>query len=79
MYFSLVAQRNEGSAVVNSADVRRVASADRVYTAEDVKNLSDFILGKNPNLPYLSNYDLNGDGVWDSFDLCSMRKRVAES
>ena len=79
VYFSLVAQRNEGSAVVNSADVRRVASADRVYTAEDVKNLSDFILGKNPNLPYLSNYDLNGDGVWDSFDLCSMRKRVAES
>ncbi|WP_024860570.1 glycoside hydrolase family 11 protein [Ruminococcus flavefaciens] len=75
-YFSLTTVRNEGSATVGKAELRRVPSDDTVFTAEDVQKLSDFILGKDPYIPYLTSYDLNGDGVWDSFDLCAMRKRV---
>ena len=46
------------------------------YTIEDVKNLQDFLLGKDT--PDLSgkNYDLYKDGRWDAFDLCLMKREI---
>ncbi len=48
--------------------------ADTSYTSEDLKNLQDFILGKETNNLKDKGYDLNGDGIWDVFDLCMMRQ-----
>ena len=47
---------------------------DTNYTISDVTNLQDFLLAKET--PDLSekNYDLNGDGIWDTFDLCLMKQ-----
>ncbi len=47
---------------------------DTNYTISDVANLQDFLLAKET--PDLSekNYDLNGDGIWDTFDLCLMKQ-----
>ena len=46
------------------------------YTIEDVKNLQDFLLGKDT--PDLSgkNYDSYKDGRWDAFDLCLMKREI---
>ncbi len=55
------------------ADTRTKAN-DTNYTISDVTNLQDFLLAKET--PDLSekNYDLNGDGIWDTFDLCLMKQ-----
>ena len=55
------------------ADTRTKAN-DINYTISDVTNLQDFLLAKET--PDLSekNYDLNGDGIWDTFDLCLMKQ-----
>lgn len=47
---------------------------DTNYTISDVTNLQDLLLAKET--PDLSekNYDLNGDGIWDTFDLCLMKQ-----
>lgn len=47
------------------------------YTADDMKNLQGFLLGKNT--PDLSgkDYDLDNDGTWSVFDLAMMRQQVA--
>lgn len=47
---------------------------DTNYTISDVTNLQDFLLAKET--PDLSekNYDLNGDGIWDTLDLCLMKQ-----
>lgn len=47
---------------------------DTNYTISDVTNLQYFLLAKET--PDLSekNYDLNGDGIWDTFDLCLMKQ-----
>ena len=47
---------------------------DTNYTISDVTNLQDFLLAKET--PDLSekNYDLNDDGIWDTFDLCLMKQ-----
>lgn len=56
------------------------ATESVVYTVEDVQNLQDYILAK-PTDKDLSqkNYDLNGDGKWDIFDFCLMKKKVFEN
>lgn len=46
------------------------------YTTDDIALLSSFLLGQNPAVPGGKDYDLNGDGVWDSFDLCIMKGKV---
>lgn len=55
------------------ADTRTKAN-DTNYTISDVTNLQDFLLAKE--IPDLSekNYDLNGDGIWDTFDFCLMKQ-----
>jgi flavodoxin len=47
------------------------------YTIQDVRNLQNFILDK-PTEEDLTGkpYDLNGDGRWDIFDICLMRREV---
>ena len=49
-------------------------------TIQDVRNLQDFLLAK-PTQEDLSGkpYDLDGDGKWDIFDLCLMRRKAAEN
>lgn len=47
------------------------------YTIQDVKNLQDFLVNK-PIEEDLSGkqYDLNGDDIWNVFDLCLMKREV---
>ncbi|MCM1222070.1 MAG: flavodoxin [Lachnospiraceae bacterium] len=54
-------------------------SINNHYTVTDLRNLQDFLLAKDT--PDLSgkDYDLNGDGRWDVFDMCLMRQQVAPS
>lgn len=46
---------------------------------QDVYNLRDFLLAK-PTSEDLTGkqYDLDGDGVWNAFDLCLMKRRLIE-
>lgn len=78
-YFDLEVYGNEGSAVINSADVKRIKNADNTYTTDDLNKLSDFILGKKVDIKEGTDYDVNGDGVWDTYDLCLMRKQLAKN
>lgn len=47
------------------------------YTMQDVKNLQNFLLSE-PTEENLKDkpYDLNGDDIWDVFDLCMMKREV---
>ncbi|MBQ4465728.1 MAG: hypothetical protein II916_07175, partial [Oscillospiraceae bacterium] len=58
-------------------DVISGTTAEAVFTAEDVQNLQDFLLTR-PLETDLSGkpYDLNGDGVWDVFDLALMKREI---
>ena len=58
----------------NKADSAEAAETKK-YTIEDIRNLQDFLLGKET--PDLSgkDYDLCKDGVWDVFDLCLMKRQ----
>ena len=47
---------------------------DTNYTISDVTNLQDFLLAKETSDLSEKNYDLNGDGIWDTFDLCLMKQ-----
>lgn len=49
-------------------------------TIQDVRNLQDFLLAK-PTQEDLNGkpYDLDGDGKWDVFDLCLMKREVAKN
>ncbi len=50
------------------------------FTLQDIRNLQDFLLAK-PTQDDLKGklYDLDGDGIWNVFDLCIMKKKVAEN
>lgn len=52
--------------------------SENQYTVQDVKNLQDFLLVR-PTQENLSGkpYDLDGDGIWNVFDLCLMKREVA--
>ncbi|MBR0511127.1 MAG: hypothetical protein IJJ81_00960 [Ruminococcus sp.] len=75
-YFSLDVYGNEGTAVINSADVRKVNKKEAVYSDDDLNYLRDFVLGKKADIPEGKDYDLNGDGKWDIYDLSLMRKEL---
>ena len=47
------------------------------FTIQDIYNLQDFLLAR-PTEEDLrdKNYDLNGDGVWNVFDLCLMKREL---
>ncbi|MCR4795777.1 MAG: glycoside hydrolase family 11 protein [Ruminococcus sp.] len=76
--FTIHSFGNAGSAVINSAEIRAIPDEEKLFTAEDVQQLKDFILGKNVRINSGNNYDLNGDGVWDTYDLCLMRNRIEQ-
>ena len=50
------------------------------YTIQDIHNLQDFLLAK-PTEEDLAGkpYDLDGDGVWNVFDLCLMKRSYIEA
>lgn len=76
--FTLYAHDTKGEAVINYVDIKAVSAESKEYTAEDVRIFQDFILGKSSDIPADAEYDLNGDGTWDTFDLCLMRKAIAK-
>ncbi len=51
------------------------AYSKTVYTIEDIRNLQDFLVARET--PDLSDkdYDLDGNGVWNVFDLCLMKRQ----
>ncbi|MCR5600801.1 MAG: hypothetical protein K6G33_08710 [Ruminococcus sp.] len=70
---------NETSKAETLAAEGTETSSSYKYTAQDVRNLQDFILAK-PAKEELAGkpYDMNGDDRWDTFDLCLMRRRILE-
>ena len=67
------ASNNELNKFIMTAAAGNVSA----YTAQDLQNLQDFLLGRNTSENLVGKpYDLNNDGVWDVFDLCMMRKKV---
>ena len=60
--------------VQNQADLVEAAETKQ-YTIEDIRNLQDFLVAKET--PDLSgkDYDLDGNGVWNVFDLCLMKQQ----
>lgn len=51
---------------------------EETYTVDDLIVLQDFLLCKR-NTGNGKDFDLNNDGRWDVFDMCLMRKEVAEN
>ncbi|WP_295069229.1 glycoside hydrolase family 11 protein [Ruminococcus sp.] len=74
--FQMHTFHNAGEAVINTAEITVIPDEEKLYTADDVQKLKDFILGKKVEIEKDTNYDLNGDGLWDTYDLCLMRSRI---
>ena len=57
----------------------QLASTKVIYTVQDIRNLSDFILGKPMENDLTDkHYDLDNDGIWSTFDIVLMRKKILE-
>ena len=76
-FFTLEVYGNEGSAVINSVNLKKTGSV--VYEEDDLQKLSSFVLGQSVDIPAGTDYDLNGDGIWDIYDLCLMRKEISKA
>jgi len=74
--FTFTAYDSEGTALINHADVAERASVNRSYTAEDIQQFKDYLLGRTDGKDISFSCDLNGDGAWDIYDLCIMRDRL---
>ena len=74
--FTFTAYDSEGTALINHADVTERASVNRSYTAEDIQQFKDYLLGRTDGKDISFSCDLNGDGAWDIYDLCIMRDRL---
>jgi len=61
-------------------DAVSAATSKATYTIQDIINLQDFLLGR-PVEENLSGkpYDLTGNGRWDVYDLCLMRREVLKN
>lgn len=44
------------------------------YTISDIRNLQDFLLKRPVDIPEGADYDLDGNGIWNVFDLCLMKQ-----
>jgi len=63
-----------------SSNVQAISSTQNTkytYTIKDVKNLQDFLLGRETSEDLKDKpYDLDNDGVWNVFDLCIMKHKI---
>lgn len=66
-----------GFAVRSTATVTNTGMDSYIYTAQDAVNLRDFIMNK-PTKDNLKGkpYDMNGDGAWNIFDLCLIKREL---
>lgn len=55
-----------------------IVRARTSHTVIDLRNMQDFLLGKETPDLSSTDYDLNGDGRWDVFDMVLMRKELVE-
>lgn len=55
------------------------AESESRYTIEDLRNLQDFLLVRETSDLSGKDYDLDGDGSWNVFDLCLMKREFLES
>jgi diketogulonate reductase-like aldo/keto reductase len=82
---SAVTMQSDSSSVMMQSDSSATVTfetngnSDIEYTAQDVRNLSDYLLAK-PTAEDLRGtpYDLDNDGVWSFFDLCLMKRKILE-
>ena len=57
----------------------QLAPTNVIYTVQDIRDLSDFILGKpTENDLTDKHYDLDNDGIWSTFDIVLMRKKILD-
>jgi len=66
--------------IVISYDKKNVmgdVNLDGKVDGDDLKELQNFVLGKNANVNFETS-DMNGDGELDSFDIVFLRKAVAK-
>lgn len=67
------------AAVITFGSTILTAQAEQAYTLQDVKGLQDFLLGRTPETDVTGKpYDLNGDGQWDVYDLCLMKRHILQ-
>ena len=73
------AQQAEKDADGMPVTFEMTGSSDTEFTAQDVRNLCDFLLAK-PAAGDLQGkpYDLDSDGVWSVLDLCLMKRKILE-
>lgn len=55
-----------------TADYASLVQSD--YDASDVKILQDYLHGRTVTIPDGKEYDLNGDGIWNIYDLIQLKK-----
>ena len=62
------------------ASAQEQLSDNEKYTIEDIKLLQDFLLTRPVSKDIKEKkYDINGDGVWDAFDLCLMKRNYLQA
>lgn len=66
-----------GEVVLNSCEVDTGEKESEKYTTEDIELFKSFLLGKECELDG-KDFDINKDGVWDTFDLIELRNLVTE-
>ncbi|MDE6501317.1 MAG: S8 family serine peptidase [Ruminococcus sp.] len=75
--FSLIFALNSVPYVVPQVSAETV-SANNVTTINRLKSMQNFILNSSETSAMDTGYDVNGDGIIDSFDVCLMRKQYVE-
>ena len=75
--FSADSTKDEVADWLNTLDIMN--KNDIIYSTQDLRDLSDFLLGKpTENDLTGKNYDLDNDDTWSTFDLVLMRKKILE-
>ena len=68
-----------GMSVIPVYSVQANQTEGTEYTIQDVRLLQDFLLAKPTETDFTGKtYDLNGDGMWNIFDLCLMKRRILQ-
>ena len=61
----------------NEIDMQKYAQKEEDFTVEDAELFVSFLHGKKCDLKG-RNFDLNNDGIWNTFDLIEMRKHISK-